>query len=204
MIRRNGEISVTGNSNYDQHGKGLSEVLLKDGIIITPEEGQRMIEAVVEHDIPELRGWQSEIRKRLLRDRALTTEWGRELLFTYERLDEEAYRRGYAFIPQSSLAAILNQWGMIPLDAAIERGEFRAAINVNNHDSLLVSVHPDDVWPVWQFLRRSLERPRTYWGVELVIPVTLKVGMNWAFEPGVEFKRPPTRDELEATVQPWR
>ena len=187
------------------HGKRLSEEISKEGITITPDEGQRMIEAIVDHDIPELRDWQSEIRKRLLRDRKLTNDWGRELLFTYDRLDEDAFRRGYAFIPQSSLATILNQWGMRPLDAAIQRGEFRAAININNHDSLLVSVHPDDVWPVWQFLRSSLERPRTYWGVELTIPVGLRVGMNWAFAPlGREFKRPPEREELEATVQLWR
>ena len=185
-------------ANYDMHGRRFSDELLKEDVVITPEEGERMIQAVIDRDTPEVRGWHMEIRKRLMRDRQLSNDWGRELDFTYDRLDDETYRRGYAFIPQSSVPAILNQYGFRPLWEAIRAGAIDAAINQNGHDSLLISADPnvDTVWTLIHFLRQSLERSRTYWGVALTIPVEFKVGLNWSFTPGRTFKQAPSRDEI--------
>lgn len=189
-------------SNYGEGGKHLSEDILKEGVVITSEEGDRMIQAVLDHDVPEVRDWQRKIREIIMQERKLVNGWGRELLFEYDRLDDDTYRRGYAFLPQSSLPAIVNQYGFRPLWEAIRAGAIEAAVNVNGHDSLLISVPPrvETVWTLWQFLKRSLERPRTYWGVELTIPVELKLGLNWSFAPGRAFKRPPSRDEIADTL----
>lgn len=190
-------------SNYGEGGKHLSEDLLKEGVVITPREGDRMIAAVIDHDVPEIREWQAEIRRRILRERRLANEWGRELLFEFDRLDDETFRRGYAFLPQSAVPALLNQHGHRPLWEAIRCGALRAAVNANVHDSLLMSVPAavDDVWTLYRFLSATLRQRRTYWGVELVIPIEWKVGLNWGFAPGVEFKRPVTRDEIAAALE---
>jgi hypothetical protein len=83
---------------------------------------------------------------------------------------------------------------------------------MQGHDSLLMSVHPEDAWKTAKFLKASLERPLTYDGVDLVIPTEIKLGRRWGCGTCaacrvkapctelVEFKRFPSRDEFEAAV----
>jgi len=49
-------------------------------------------------------------------------------------------------------------------------------------------------------LRTALARSVSYWGVELTIPIEMKVGRDWSFVGGREWKRWPTRDEFDAVV----
>jgi len=187
--------------NYDQHGTGLSEVLLKDGIIITPAEGERMIAAVIDEDTPEVRLYQREIRRRVMADRLLTNSWGRDLSFEWDRLDDEAYRRGYAFLPQSSVPAILNQYGHVPLYHWLMEQGAKARIVQNGHDSLLISTPLDEAWDIASFLHTALVRSVSYWGVELTIPIEMKVGRDWSFAGGQEWKRWPAWGEFDAVLR---
>ena len=189
-------------ANYGLGGKTLSESMSKDGYTYAPEECADFIAAVLDRDTPEVREWQKATRIEVLKRKRLVNDWGRVLSFEWDRMDDDTFRRSYAFIPQSSVPSILNQYGMIPLHTAIKREKWRAAINVNGHDSLLVSVHRDDAWQLYDFTRRSLERSRYYGDkkIELMIPTELKIGLNWAFEGGAEFKRPPSREEFEDAV----
>lgn len=185
--------------NYGLGGKGLSEQLLKDGYVYTPDECGGFIQRIIDKDTPEVREWQRWTRSEVMEHRLLTNDWGRELSFRWDRLDDDTYRRAYAFVPQSCPPAIINQYGWLPLWQ--QRGRWRVRVHVQGHDSLLMSVHPDDVWDVWSFLHTSLERPRYYGpkAVELVVPVELKLGRTWAMER--KWKKPPTQEELRAAVE---
>jgi uracil-DNA glycosylase family 4 len=203
-------------SNYGEMGATLSDVMLKDGLVHTAEECQRMLDAIHSAD-PEVQAiYQRGVRATLMRTRRLTNPWGWFIDFLHERLDDTLYRRGYAWRPQSTVPQIINQWGMVPLDQLAREGRVRAHIHLQGHDSLLVSVHPDDAWRVAVFLRASLERLLIYEGpsgaVDLTIPIELKLGRRWgcgtcpACRAGdrctevVSFKRFPSREEFAAVV----
>jgi hypothetical protein len=97
------------------------------------------------------------------------------------------------------VADVLNQWALIPLRREIKHGVWNAIIGHQGHDSLTVSVLPEDAWDIADFLRRSLERPREYFDGErkhqLVIPATFKLGSNWGEMK--EFKALPSRRDFE-------
>lgn len=182
--------------NYDIHGQRLSDELLKDGVIVTAEEMQRFLDLRNKMD-PEIGEWRKWVRKQVIRHRRLTNSWGAVWSVPYERLDDRLYRRAYAWQPQGEVGRITNQWGVVPLDRAIQSGHFPgAALNTQTHDSVLVSVPPNQAYGLALFLQKSLFRPRFYHGIELAIPVEFKIGMDWSFEKGQEFKRLPSHADF--------
>ena len=183
-------------SNYGLHGQTLSEELLKDGYVYTPDECERFVETIIHKDTPEVLDWQRAVRATVMRDRAITTTWGYTVSFQYFRLDDDLYRKAYATQPQSELTTILKQWGLLPLWQYLRDTGLPARLNNEEHDSLLLSTPPKYAWLLAQFLKRSLERPRVYGGVELTIPVEVKLGRTAACE--VEYKRWPDRRTFEA------
>lgn len=193
--------------NYDMGAQTFADNVLKEtGRALTRAEAQQMLDAIKRTD-PELLLWQADVRQRILTNRCLVTTWGRPLAFDYVRLDADAYRQGYAFEPQSTLVDIVNQYGLVPFHEWRVRERVRARAHLQGHDSLLLSVPPDEVWRVLTFLWRSLERPRFYRGQPLTIPVTAKIGCDWSFDEargaGVEFKTRPSRDEIEEVLRRW-
>lgn len=184
--------------NYDMHGRRLADELLKEGLVYTGDECEGYIQRVIDKDVPEIRLWQREVRQTVLRDRAMASSWGYVLDYTYERLSDDLYRSAYAFIPQHELAMILNEWGFKPLYYWLKTQGNPATINNQKHDSLLISTPPEWAWTIACFLKESLERPRTYAGFELTIPVEFKLGRT---EKGdIAFKKFPTQDEFEAAA----
>lgn len=185
-------------TNYDMHGKTMSEGLMKDGIVETPDECDRMINALHAAD-PDIRLWQADTRRLVMNHRCLINSWGRELLFEDSRLDDDAYRRAYAFIPQSEVPGIINSYGLVPLHTKIKTEGWRTVIHLQGHDSLLMSCPPDEVWPVMSFLRTVLERPRIIGRQPLTIWTEFKCGLTWGNMR--EWKMPPTRDEVLTAVE---
>ncbi len=183
----------------DMQGQKLADELLKEGRIYSADQCDKLIKAFRTRlgvgYIEELFRW---VRGRIIKDRYLENSWGRRLWFEYDRLDDEAYRRGYSFDPQSECADWMNQRGLIPLHAYLQQ-EGIGAINAHVHDSLFFSVIPERAYEATQFLVSSLEQPRTIWGVELSIPCEIKIGGRWKGEH--EWKRMPTQQEFEAAVQ---
>ena len=183
-------------SNYGAHGKTMSDTLLKEGVILSPRACDNMINAAKERPIE---AWKASVRKRVMRDRMLTTSWGRELHFTYDRLNDDTYRRAYAFQPQSELGDDLNQMGLIPLYNFILSEGLTSRIRLAVHDSLLVSCPPEEVHLIASFLKQSMERERLVNGHPLIIPIEYKLGSTWACEK--EFKELPNEDELFAAAK---
>lgn len=184
--------------NYNEGARTISDVLLKDGVTFTPEECQKALDALHAAD-PDIREWQKAVRQQVMTHRCLVNSWGRMLNFDYDRLDDDAYRRGYAFIPQSEVPGTLNQYGLIPLDTEIRRRGWKTVIHLQGHDSLLMSCPPSEVWPVMDFLRKSLERPRIIGREPLTIWTEFKMGVTWAGS--VEWKRPPVEEEVRAALE---
>lgn len=185
--------------HYGMGGGKLSDELVKEGLFFTADECQEMMDRIINQDEPEVRDWQREIRKELFQNRSrLTNSWGRTISFEGERFDDQLYHKAYAYKPQSDVGILMTQWGLVPMDAAIQAGQFRphyVAINQDGHDSLLISVDPVVAWDVLEFLKTSLEQPRLYDGVELVIWTEACLGSSFDMETdGVEFKKLPGRD----------
>ena len=173
-------------SNYGMHGARLSDELLKDGHTYTPEECDAMIEAIHTAD-PDIREWQKATRREVITTRCVSNSWGRVLDLTYERLDDELFRRMYAFRPQSEVGMLLNQYGLRPTYKYIKERNLSARINMQVHDSLKISLPASEALEVAVMLKRSLERPRWYGPTQLVIPCEFKLGVNAAGS--IEFKR---------------
>ena len=192
-------------SNYNMGGKTHSENLLKKGVVITPDEAQAMIDAIMAAD-PEIAEWQRATRIAVMRDRAITNVWGWTLSFQYDRLDDSVYRRAYAYRPQSDCGIMTNMNGIVPFWAwlADQRRRQRTVswlltrLALQVHDAIIVCCPPETAYDVASFLKRNLETPLPYDGgrCPLVIPATLKIGTDWSMPK--EYVRFPSREELEA------
>jgi uracil-DNA glycosylase family 4 len=182
-------------TNYDMHGTKMSEELLNDGLTLTADECDKMISALHAAD-PDIKAWHAATRQQVMNHRCLVNSWGRMLTFDYDRLDDDTYRRAYAFVPQSEVPDLINQWGLVPISQWL--ASHRSVLHLQGHDSLLLSCPPDEVWPVITFLRSHLERPRRIGGQELTIPVTVKMGTTWGDM--IEWVQPPTEDEVRAAL----
>lgn len=188
-------------SNYDMKGKRLAEETLKDGVVLSDEEGQVYIDAILDRDIPEVRLWQMSIRREILLYKALTNSWGLIFDYTYDRLSDELYREGYAAKPQSDVGILLNRWGFAPMDRYCITLSKQyphlpsPVIHLQMHDALHFSTPPELAWSIYSEARHNLERPRVYAGNACTIPLEVKLGKN--MKGSVEFKKPPTRRAFE-------
>jgi len=205
MVRKNTYISISCNSNYGMGGKTHSENLLKQGVVITPDEAQTMIDAIMAAD-PEIAEWQRATRIAVMRDRAITNVWGWSLSFKYDRLDDAVYRRAYAYRPQSDCGIMTNINGIVPFWAWLHEQRRRTRsvawamtrLALQVHDAIIVCCPPETAYDVAAFIKQHLETPLPYDGGKcpLVIPATLKIGTSW--EMAKEYARFPSREELEA------
>ena len=180
--------------NYGMHGKKLSEELSKEGYTYEADEMEEFLEMVhAKH--PYIRDWHRRIRMEIMRHRSLTNAFGTTIRFPFERLDDALYRRGYAFKPQSDLAKLMNIWGYVPLSNWIELEQVPAKINVQGHDSLLISVEPSWAYEVLEFCWKSMHQEVSYDGVALTVPLEAKLGLRWG--QGMKFVRMPSRAQFD-------
>lgn len=194
-------------ASYDEGAQTLADVALKEmDLALTAAEASVCLQTIKDAD-PELALWHGDVRQRVLRDRCLVTGWGRMLLYDYVRLDDDAYRQGYAFEPQSTLVDLVNQYGLVPLRTwRREQGLLDVVKpHVQGHDSILLSTPPQHAYAVLDFLWKSLERPRAYGAEPLTVPVTAKLGMNWSFAEGAghEFQAKPGEEEVREVLKRW-
>lgn len=193
--------SVRHGINYGEYGQTISDSLLKSDIVIPPKRCDYFRELLLMEE-PEIEDvFQRGVREVLMRDGRLVNSWGWRFSAKHLRLDAEVYRKAYAFIPQSEIGITLNMYGLIPLSRYIKKHGLKARINAQVHDSLLISVPPEECYRVARFLQQSLERPRMYridtkWGKakEVVIPCEYKMGNTWSVQE--EWKELPSREEI--------
>lgn len=177
----------------------LSDTILKDlGLFVEELECEKHLTTYMRYYAP-LKDYFKDIRLQVVKYRMLCNTWGRILRFTHDNLDDAGvFREAFSFLPQSEVADLLNQWGFKPLYYWLKREKPWCRINLQVHDSVLLSCRPSDVWEIRAFVQSRLERPRVYYGNRLTIPVDFSLGSTWATE--FEFKKPPTREEFEAAA----
>lgn len=163
-------ISITGNSNY---GMGERTFSAQTGIPVPRARGllNRYFATY-----PRIKVWHMQIRSQLRVSRRLVTPFGRVRVF-FSRWSEQLYKEGLAYIPQSTVADILNQ-GLLCLHNLLKEDGSRALL-LQVHDSVLVQCEPDDVERTVDDIRNCLERPVEINGRILTIPMDYSVGANW-------------------------
>ena len=211
IIFRKSETDITSNERYlakrgvhaaerGMGGKKLAEELLKDfDYVVSARECQRMIDAFFKefHEIPEV--YFRTIREKVMKDKGLVSNWGREWQCTYDRFDDNLYRRAYSFNPQADAADWLNQWGLKPLHYLLAHSEMKSCVNLQVHDELIVSCPPAEAYTITLFLTKMLEQPRYYFGNQLIVPACVTVAKTWK-DDRYEFARLPPKKEFDEAV----
>jgi len=165
---------------------GLNYGLTSSGFALLYELSENDGRVVVEsyHRVyPGIRQWHATIRDSINKDRRLTNCVGRTRTFV-ERWGEDLFKEAYSFIPQSTVADILNDRGVVYIyENAGPRGDFHYVDLINQvHDSLVFQYPIREgivsLAHVLYEIKKSLESP-IKWGVRTFsIPVEIKVGLN--------------------------
>jgi uracil-DNA glycosylase family 4 len=127
---------------------------------------------------PGVRRYHAWVREKLSKDRILTNLFGWNRLFL-DQWGDELFKVAYSFIPQSSVAAILNRYGIIE---PYYHGVDIEYLN-NVHDSIWFQKKVSDGWKaharVLLQLKKSLERQLTWGPYSFSIPVDTEIGLNF-------------------------
>jgi len=183
----------------DMSGYRLSDELLKEGYVKTQDECDLMIAKYHQMKPAIKQVYFAEVRDIIWNKRSLTNSWGRTIKWKHDRFEVELYKEGYSWMPQSEAAELLNQWGLIPTWKYIREHKLRSKIVAQVHDELLIETIVEEAWFVAECFRWYIERPRDYSGNQLVVPVTLAVGKNWAGD--FEWKKFPGREEFNSKCE---
>lgn len=184
----------------DMKGPTLADTLLKElGIVRAPEECQGYIDRYFKTH-PAIKDYFREVRHRVIHERKLTNSWGFTIYLDHEPLDEALYRRGYSFFMQSENGMNTNYLGLVPTWWWLKANKMHSRVLQQGHDSLPISAAPDEAYDVMCQVQSTWEVPRVYWGTELTVPICWKIGTAMG-KPLAEFKRFPTRAQVEEVVQ---
>jgi uracil-DNA glycosylase family 4 len=177
-------------------GKTLQETILKETGVLRPEkECQALIDSYYKA-FPGIQKFFREVRSQVVTTRKITNLWGRTLDFKWERFGEDMFRQAYSFEMQSDAADWLNTRGLIPLHDFLTQTHKQSRLLAQVHDSLLLSLAPQEGWEILNFLLPLLEAPVMYPAGPLSIPMEITLGRNWG-EKAFTWKKTPTQEELE-------
>jgi DNA polymerase I-like protein with 3'-5' exonuclease and polymerase domains len=178
----------------------LSEDLLADEdapLVVSVKECQQMIDSYLEdhHEIRDI--YFPQIRKEMWEFKCLTNSWGRIWnIGEFADFDDDLYRKGFSFKPQSENADLLNQWGLVPAYRFIGSEKLDVRINLQVHDELIASCPVEQAYDYTYFVVRHLEQTRWYYGNPLVVPATITIANSWK-DSRHEFKSLPSRSKFE-------
>jgi uracil-DNA glycosylase family 4 len=129
---------------------------------------------------PGVRQYHAWIRAQLSKNRTLTNCLGRKRLFT-DRWGDTLFKEAYAFIPQSTVADIINAKGL----AYVMNNPIFKGVEILNqvHDSLVVQISYLDVSvqrhaECLKLMVNSLQTPISYRGLTFSIPADVNVGLD--------------------------
>lgn len=158
---------------------GLTPYGLSQDLKIPFKEAKRYIEKYFAQ-YPGVSAWMEQVIQETKQKGYVTTYWGRRRYIPgiYEKnkvLYDEAQRVAINTIAQGTAAEIVKK-GMIVLDAALKRDKLKAAMVLQIHDELLLSVPFEEQDRVQTLVKDILESVVT-WDIPLV--VTTRFGTNW-------------------------
>ncbi len=182
----------------NMRGPRLADEIMKETgseVIITPEEGDAMIRAYFDSKPAIVGVYFNDTGKEVRRARMLTNLWGREIRWPYQRFDDELYREAFSFYPQSDIADLLNQWGLVPLYNVLKTHNMATKLHTQRHDALIMSTDLTEGWWLMCRLAEWLQQPIQYpCGEWLSVPVTVKIGKSDG--EGHEWKQLPSEQEF--------
>ena len=143
---------------------------------IPERDAKRIVEAY--HDVyPGVRKYHEWVRNSLSKDRTIKNLLGRKRTFL-DRWGEQLFKAAYSFIPQSTVADVINRFGVLYVY------EYEPDIVLLNqiHDALLIQI-PINIGiekhaSILQQVKKSLEHPLEAWGRKFVIPAEVEAGFN--------------------------
>ncbi len=183
-IRRLGKTSKHA-GNYGMGPYKFMQILAREGFILTFSKIKSILHKTVANDAY-LQNWQKSVRDKLHAYRMLETPLGRRRYFYHSRMNDNLYRVGYAFCPQSTIGEILEE----AIENIFEYHSDYIDILLNIHDEVIYQVAPHRLADSLRDTKRLLEIPLEIKGRVLVIPAEAKAGYNWGelheFEPQLE------------------
>jgi len=122
-------------ANYNMKAPTFVETCLKEmDLVLSRKEAQHILDTYY-GEFPGLIRWHDQIKTTLRNDRKLTTPMGRERYF-YGRADDEMFREGYAYRPQSTVPDVINKLMLHALRWR-DKAKVPFALLLQVHDSLL-------------------------------------------------------------------
>jgi DNA polymerase-1 len=167
--RRLGKVGVHG-GNYGLGARGASK-----RYDIPYRDAKRSLDAYKEA-LPELADWWRGIQHEIKTNRLLISPLGRRRTFL-GRLDDEAFRSGYSFIPQSVVGDIINRAAAWAEYLLAPLGGYPL---LQVHDELDFSIPRKNLDLAKSKIKNLMEPPVKYEGQpDLVIPTEISVGPSW-------------------------
>jgi DNA polymerase-1 len=170
-------------SNYGMGPQTFSDNLAKDDWFVPPKECKELLNAYASR-FPGLKRWHKEIDDTLYRTRTLYNLFGRPKRFL-GRLDAATTRSAYSYIPQSTVAELLNR-GMIKLydNPTVDHTNYRMLATV--HDSVVLQIPfrgeatHESIHHLLEIVSQELTHTFVYAGREFTIGLDAKLGFTWA------------------------
>ena len=188
----------------DERGKTMSEHIYDDlDITVSPQQCDEWLEKYKEkYKLSEYFGY---VQKQLLTKRMLTNSWGRQISFEYDLrfgsgkdTNSNAYRAAYSWLLCSDAGDFFKIYGWkAAYDWLKETG--RGRVNNFVYDDVVSSVKPEYAYDYVSHVVQSLETTHKYMGVDLSIPSSVTIGLDWGGYH--EWKRLPPRAEFEAKME---
>ncbi len=126
--------------------------------------------------------WNWVVEEAKKNGRMLVNLFGRRRIFL-GNWNDDLFKSMYSFIPQSTVADLINRRGLIPI---YEEQDKYGVIDLLNqiHDAILFQISTEHQWQkhadAIMYLLESLSQPLEWHGTKFILPVELKVGLNLA------------------------
>lgn len=125
---------------------------------------------------PRIKIWHLQIQETLRKCRQLTTPYGRKRIF-FNRWTDSLFKEGLAYIPQSTVADMLNQSLLVLWNKW--KGLRDRELLLQVHDSLLVQCDMAVVSEVIREMKSVMEAPILINNRKFSIPSDYKIGFTW-------------------------
>lgn len=181
-------------NNYGMGVKKFAQIIRK-GIVLA-----KMLSDRYHQEFPGIKGnFQAGVRQQLEASRMLWNPFGRRRQF-FGRMDEELFRKGYAYVPQSTIAdwldiGCLRLWKIwkqklevpthdpmcryLDLRDYTSKNPLWVEPSIQIHDGLLTQVPASQIRKALPFIKEILTYPIHLDDGPLTIPVDIKIGTRW-------------------------
>ncbi len=175
MVRYNGNIMVSGNSNYGMTPFLLQAILAKDGYSYNKTETADLMEKY--HAAYQgIRGcYHQGVKDDLSRDMTLTNPFGRKITF-WDFWGTRLMNKAFAWLPQSTIGDMTNR----ALCNVYENMGKYVDLRLQCHDSLVMQLDASNLTTGFlEDLQANMSFPLTVKNTTFTVPIDVEVGMNW-------------------------